>query len=372
MAATSNRFEALSEEEEIEFEDDDLSLNGQTSDEFVDALMVDQGGSRSIWKQTVSFKTVKKRGKSHSKSKLKTRFPTAVATSDAKAVHSGTSPLYRSSLASTFETKSPALVTLTKPGTTPSGRGGGLHGSPPLPVGPFSSVGAPHPSALSLNLAADHDVSHTPDSTKLTMDEQFQDAITGDSEVESPQIPPPESSSSPSLSKSSESSLQQVLVDQPAQSTNASPANTTTSASSAYTTYTDYQNPLTTSAEAQDLTTPANITQKEQASELTTASPPAFLSDQASSSVSQAEMTSNQPKNTLRLHTFRAQLTLGLKLSQKVNMADQFTLWIAASIKLLGHFALLPFDGEGGSKVTSVDDIRRGDPDFFVEYYGNH
>jgi len=72
------------------------------------------------------------------------------------------------------------------------------------------------------------------------------------------------------------------------------------------------------------------------------------------------------------LHTFWAQLTFGLKPSQKVNVADQFTHWIEASIKLLGHFALLPFDGEGGAKVTTMKEIRRGDPEFFAEYYGNH
>jgi hypothetical protein len=55
-----------------------------------------------------------------------------------------------------------------------------------------------------------------------------------------------------------------------------------------------------------------------------------------------------------------------------VNVADQFTLWIEASIKLLPDFALLPYDGESGAKVTSSKKICHGDPDFFVEYYGNH
>jgi hypothetical protein len=87
---------------------------------------------------------------------------------------------------------------------------------------------------------------------------------------------------------------------------------------------------------------------------------------------SQAAVMTNQPKGTLRLHTFRAQLTFGLKPSQKVNVADQFTLWIEASLKLLGDFALLPFDGAGTTKITAMEHIRWGDPDFFSEYYGNH
>jgi hypothetical protein len=91
-----------------------------------------------------------------------------------------------------------------------------------------------------------------------------------------------------------------------------------------------------------------------------------------STSVSQAAITTNRPVHTLRLHTFRAQLTFGLKPSQKVNVADQFTLWIEASVKLLPDFALLPYDGESGAKVTTSEHIRRRDPDFFMEYYGNH
>jgi len=87
----------------------------------------------------VSFKTVKKRGKTKTKLKLKARLP-AAASSEAKAAPSGTSSLYRSSLASTFASQSPALVSLGKPRTIPSGRGSGLHGSPQ--VGQDLSVGA--------------------------------------------------------------------------------------------------------------------------------------------------------------------------------------------------------------------------------------
>jgi hypothetical protein len=89
-------------------------------------------------------------------------------------------------------------------------------------------------------------------------------------------------------------------------------------------------------------------------------------------SVSQATTMTTKPKTTLRLHTFRAQLTFGLKPSEKVNVADLFTMWIEASIKLLVDFALLPFDGEKGTKVTEMAHIQQGDPDFFMEYYSNH
>jgi len=107
----------------------------------------------------VSFKTVKKRGKTKTKLKLKARLP-AAASSEAKAAPSGTSSLYRSSLASTFASQSPALVSLGKPRTIPSGRGGGLHGSPQ--VGQDLLVGAS--SVLEVPGCEDSKMSSTQDS----------------------------------------------------------------------------------------------------------------------------------------------------------------------------------------------------------------
>jgi hypothetical protein len=55
-----------------------------------------------------------------------------------------------------------------------------------------------------------------------------------------------------------------------------------------------------------------------------------------------------------------------------VNVADLFTSWIDASLKLLSDFALLPFEDDVSDTITSIEHIARGDPDFFMKYYGNH
>jgi hypothetical protein len=90
-----------------------------------------------------------------------------------------------------------------------------------------------------------------------------------------------------------------------------------------------------------------------------------------SQTASKSTVTTTRPKSTLHLHTFRAQLTFGLKPSQKVNVADLFTSWIDASLKLLSDFALLPFEDDVSDTITSIEHIARGDPDFFMKYYGN-
>jgi hypothetical protein len=119
MAATSNRFEALlEEEEEIELDDADLHMDELASVES-DASMAAIDVSCSMRKKTVSFKTVRKRGKASTKTKLKAH-SSAVSSSEAKSLPSISSPLFRTSLASTFDPKSPVLVSLTKPRSLPS------------------------------------------------------------------------------------------------------------------------------------------------------------------------------------------------------------------------------------------------------------
>jgi hypothetical protein len=76
-----------------------------------------------------------------------------------------------------------------------------------------------------------------------------------------------------------------------------------------------------------------------------------------SQTVSKSTVTTTRPKSTLNLHTFRAQLTFGLKPSQKVNVADLFTSWIDASLKLLSDFALLPFEDDVSDTITSIEHI---------------
>ena len=367
MAATSNRFEAFSEEDEIEFVEDGLSMHGSDLYESDDTLMEAQSSGRPGRKKAVSFKTVKKRSKKQTKTKMQLRSPNAAVTPDTKVPHSETNLLYRSTLASTFRSAPPALVTLSKPRSTPSGHGGGLHGSS------FS------PSAKH-TLAGDSPTSTIPVSQQ-SMGDQCQDAITGEVADEPPQQPPP----------ACEYSLQQVLKEQsinPEESSAVSatsvtapvlliaPPNAPASDSPATQespTSSSVPASTTASVNAQDSVLPV-------ATSLETASDPAqplantpiTSSDPASSSVSQAAITTAQPRGTLRLYTFRAQLTFGLKPSQKVNVADQFNMWLEASIQLLADFTLLPFNKELTEKITSLDHIRRGDPEFYESYYGNH
>jgi hypothetical protein len=104
--------------------------------------------------------------------------------------------------------------------------------------------------------------------------------------------------------------------------------------------------------------TPSSITPVTQVSNATAtpqvSSPPQLDSANASN----ANITAQKPNRHLRLHTYRAQLTFGLKPSQKVNVAELFTTWSEASIKLLADFALLPFDSDKQGSVTAVDHIR--------------
>jgi hypothetical protein len=374
MSATSNRFEALSEEDEIEFVEDGLSMHGSESYESDDTLMEAQSSGRPGRKKAVSFKTVKKRSKKQTKTKMQLRSPNAAVTPDTKVAHSETNLLYRSTLASTFRSASPALVTLSKPRSALSGRGGGLHGSS------FS------PSAKH-TLASGFPTSTIPVSQQF-MGDQCQDAITGEVADAPPQQPPP----------ACESSLQQVLKGHSINPEESSAVSTTSVTAPVLLIAPPYaptsdspatqESPTSSSVPA---STTASVNGQESAlpvaTSFETASDPAqhlantlfTSSDPASTQVSQASQTASKstvtttrPKSTLRLHTFQAQLTFGLKPSQKVNVADLFTSWIDASLKLLSDFALLPFEDVVSDTITSIEHIAHGDPEFFMKYYGNH
>jgi len=125
MAASSNRFEALSEEEEIDFEDeskldDDISMdsNSDVGDYTVDKA---SGPSSSV-KKSVSFAVVKRRSRL---SKAKRVSRTSASDGVTQDLGGRSSQLVRSGLASTFKSASPTLVSLSSP-RRPSGRGGGL------------------------------------------------------------------------------------------------------------------------------------------------------------------------------------------------------------------------------------------------------
>ncbi len=120
MVAAYNRCEALSEEEEIDFEED-TSEDAPTSDYAMakDAPM-EEPGYGVARKKSVAFKVVKKQSKT-SKKKLKLRSaltPSTDLTSSELEIdekpRSQPSPLYRSTLASTFSTTKSSLVPLSQ------------------------------------------------------------------------------------------------------------------------------------------------------------------------------------------------------------------------------------------------------------------
>jgi hypothetical protein len=82
--------------------------------------------------------------------------------------------------------------------------------------------------------------------------------------------------------------------------------------------------------------------------------------------------TKDPSKSTLTFFTYRAQLTFGLSTScREVNAAALFTDWLEKSVALLANFSLLPYEGEGGHQITSVNQIEQ-DPIFFNQYYHYH
>jgi hypothetical protein len=382
-SSTSNRFEALSEEEEIDFEEGNefMSTSGSDAEKLSEAPM-DVPGRAVSSKKMVSFKVAKKRDK-RTKRQRSDRTYMKVDDSSPQAPN-GASLLYSSSLASTFSTGTFPLVPLSGLHGTPSGRGGRLNCSPKrsgMDVLMDTSQDDIKPVA---NAAA-----------QLTPDERYQNVVFGEEDSADPQF----DQQLPSTPTTGTSSLQQALVSSTLESptttdstlmTNSqtnqpatqpsdpmqSSVNNSDIVSSVSQSVSDSTRPTTLSRSP--ITTPefttgnaAQATTLEYSSPDTSAAP---MSTQTTPTItpSQVAVTTNKPKGTLRLHTFHAQLTFGLKPSQKVNIADQFTLWIEASLKLLGDFALLPFDGAGTTKITAMEHIRWGDPDFFSEYYGNH
>jgi len=392
MATSSNRFEALSEEEEIDF-NANLSMDG-SSDESFDAPMDDQLATRSSQKKTVTFKSVKKRGKPKPKAKLK-GFSSALS-HESKAAPSGTSSLYRSALASTFDNQGTTLVSLRNPRTTPSGRGGGIQGAPFKMVERTQSTGtlqaavagggATKPSP-SLDNALDR--FHNTDGSVVVTDSFAPAQPQNGSALIS--ISPDATTEARPFTETvtaSEPHPQLPNTQPPATLVETTPAPSTTITSSSNDTLTPNtsQPSLPLNTEASDLTEPppassspissSNGTTELNASQpklpFTTESPHPVSGQTEPLPASRSSVTTTKPKGTLRLHTFRAQLTFGLKPSQKVNVAELFTRWMEASILLLADFALLPFSEESTEKITSVDHIRRGDPVFFTTYYGNH
>jgi hypothetical protein len=285
MAATSNRYEALSKEEELDLDDEDLSTDRLSSDESADAFMVDQEEGRSNRKKTVSFKTVKKRGKTKNKLKLKASLQ-AAASLEAKAVSSGTSSLYRSSLASTFASQSPALVSLGKPCTIPSGRRGGLPGSPQ--VGKDLSVGTS--SVSDAPGCKDSKMSSTQDSLA-----QFHDASENNNMTHFS----PDQSSSINVTPTAISDL----------TTEAS----TTPPASQLNAYTAASQPCSTPGSPSNVNTTTETPPSTETSTMTTSQPlnpqiteitPSVPDSLTTTTVSQSTVTTTKPKGALRLHTF--------------------------------------------------------------------
>jgi hypothetical protein len=85
-----------------------------------------------------------------------------------------------------------------------------------------------------------------------------------------------------------------------------------------------------------------------------------------------SKVTTDPSKSTLKFFTYRAQLTFGLSSSCKeVNVAALFLQWLEKSVAFLANFSLLPYDGEGGHQITSIDQVEQ-DPAFYEQYYFNH
>jgi hypothetical protein len=379
MAAFGTRFDALSEEEEIDFEDksmDDSSAGSSTGHPVKGAV---QGAYK---KKSVSFKV--KRGTKFSKSKRGNR---STLHDNVPQDTASLSTLHCSALASTFPSTTLTLVPLHSPRKS-TGRGGGMLGS---------STSAPL-----------QQVNITPTSVQgeiLDTDmHQFQDAVPEDDTYDKTS---PSSSPTPatSLQKAMATSTDFISRETPdilVQEELASVSSPTQPMlSSQGDAILAQDNPLhgtqsTTSSDVLETAVPPTADQIKQpdtptqsVTQLSLASYTATTSgtfqtvasttqntshtpSTPSQTASKSTVTTTRPKSTLHLHTFRAQLTFGLKPSQKVNVADLFTSWIDASLKLLSDFALLPFEDDVSDTITSIEHIARGDPDFFMKYYGNH
>jgi hypothetical protein len=380
MAAFGTRFDALSKEEEIDFEDesmDDSSAGSATGHPVKGAV---QGAYK---KKSVSFKV--KKGTKISKSKRGNRstLHDSVPQDTARP-----STLHRSALASTFPSTQLNLAPLHSLRKS-TGRGGGLLGS--------------STSAL-LQQANITPTSAQGEILDITDKQQFQDAVP---EADTYDKTSPSSNPTPatSLQKAMTTSTDFITRDTLDNLVQEDPApvspptrlmlssqgdgnlaqdnhlHGTQSIISSEVLKTAV--PPTADQNKQPDTPTQSVAQLSIASKTATTSgtfqtvasttqntshTPSTLSQTASKST----VTTTRPKSTLNLHTFRAQLTFGLKPLQKVNVADLFTSWIDASLKLLSDFALLPFDDDVSDTITSIDHIARGDPDFFMKYYGNH
>jgi hypothetical protein len=79
-------------------------------------------------------------------------------------------------------------------------------------------------------------------------------------------------------------------------------------------------------------------------------------------------------ETTVTYHTYRAQLTFGLKPTKTgVNVAKIFTDWFIASSKSLENFSLVPFEeGEKGQQISATDQIPDDSSTFYKDYYFNH
>jgi len=345
-----------------------------------DAPMGVLGSSR---KKLTAVKVVKKRSKL-SKKRLASRVvpPTVVDSSLQETVavetpSSRTSSLFRSSLASTFPASISKMVPLSRPRHLPSGRGGGLNDL----VAAFSSTshGPPGEGSNKVCFTGIPDQPESLDSVSQ-VDDHFHDAETGmvasggsiapPSQVELVNctlVTPLHSTSLQKAVASSSSDLQSSVPTSPEMTQTVKFSEVFQDPGSPATPGTDLPSGT---PNASSLIDSANASASSHP--VQPANNSATPKEVVPHSVSQATTTTTKPKTTLRLHTFCAQLTFGLKPSQKVNVVDLFTLWTEASIKLLADFALLPFDGEKGTKVTELTHIQQGDPDFFTEYYGNH
>jgi hypothetical protein len=363
MTSTNgNRFAVLGEEEEINFADEAHSTATTDSDSpfDFDKTMVDPSVSRSRCMYQVNFKCVKKRGRSL-KSKHKSRSGSAV---DVELDSCSTpSTLFRSTLASTFTGRTSTLVPLLR-SHRPSGRGGGLNGSPTTRllhgVAPSGTQLDPSPNSA-LNLLS-------------ATDDQFRDALSREgedtpitellTEEEVPAYSPgPKDSSLQQAMAADKQVIPPVAVDAPAESTSTAsspvsptsamfthlrhaPASRALSQSTVESTN-ESQSAAISTQEPDQIHIPfsqmanTSASPKHSSSTIAADQPPVLPtlhdprqtpanSDTPSTAtdnlaISQAGVVTTQPKTALRLHTFRAQLTFGLKPSQKVNVADQFT-----------------------------------------------
>lgn len=389
MAASSNRFEALSEEEEIDFEDeskldDDISMdsNSDVGDNTVDKA---SGPSSSV-KKSVSFAVVKRRSRL---SKAKRVSRTSASDGVTQDLGGRSSQLVRSGLASTFKSASPTLVSLSSP-RRPSGRGGGLclpaesqgstivSGNLEKSVVPLTVVDGQFQDRMEDTEFKSGGVSSKViDSSSSEIKEgsvhtsSLQDALTHSRTAHSTEPSPtaPESSHKDPIQESPQTLTQKQASTDTALLTTSTPINNTVGSTSV-------NLPSEALAPSEFPPTPTAATSKsaEQSlpCQLVINNPSSVPVSATISTSSQSQVTASKPKSTLRLNTFRAQLTFGLKPAQKVNVAELFTSWIEASINLLADFALLPYDDTKQESVTSVAQICRGDPEFFTTYYGNH